>query len=169
MTMDDQVSTSAASTKPRRRWYQFNLRTLLIFITIVAALLATTVKIYDWYQFIPLSTKLAIVNADFNTQYKLFNDPNPLQEPPITEDEVVRAIESKVPNLKILPRMKARFLKIAETRRIPRDRRDASFDYFPVNDTYWIRLCVGGYGLPIRDTGRKVEPVPQKKNGNGAP
>jgi hypothetical protein len=30
MTMDDQPSTSAKSPKPRRRWFQFSLRTLLV-------------------------------------------------------------------------------------------------------------------------------------------
>jgi hypothetical protein len=30
MTMDDQLPKSVASTKPRRRWYQFSLRTMLI-------------------------------------------------------------------------------------------------------------------------------------------
>ena len=48
----DQMPNTAEPEKPRIRWFQFRLRTLLLCATLVAAILCTVgmLRVWDWAQ-----------------------------------------------------------------------------------------------------------------------
>ena len=160
------MEASSMADHPRRARLRprFRLRTLLGSVAGVAMLLAAAGPLYYRFTSFPLSQA---VNT-FNTRdaYSELEHGAPL-----TEDEVVAAIEAQLYRLDTNPEIKRTFQRIARTRRLPEG---ATFDRFPVVRTaaakgvarveYWcINLSVmtgpdSGYGLRVRETVPSDEP-----------
>lgn len=150
------------SDQPNKRgsWFRFRLRTLVLAVAFVAILMVAGRNFYDWYT----STPLAESVFAFNARAKL--DPIEMHEPPITEDEIVLAIESQLPTLDASDYVKAVSSRIARTRRLPRG---ASLDSIPGYmpspghryTVWWINLNIitgpkSGYAMRIRETDNPV-------------
>ena len=101
------------STAPKRRWLQFGLRGLSVSIVVVALMIWGGQAIVDRYYSIPLSTETASFNARAAT------DPIGALEPLLTEDEVIRSIESQLPTLEATEQVKSIYRRIIRTHRLP--------------------------------------------------
>jgi len=148
------------SAKNSTRWrWQFGLRFLFLAIAVVALLIWGTRKFRDWYYSIPLADAV----ASFNARAK--EDSVGRLEPPLTEDEVIAAIQSQLPTLDASKQVKTIYREIARTRRIPRRGTLEAMPGFGSGPAqkcvWWINLDVmtsknAGYGLRIRATNDPV-------------
>jgi hypothetical protein len=135
---------------PPRRRFRFSLRTLFVAVTVVALILYGGSALLNWYFSFPLADEVSRYNA--STADTASGDKQPL-----TEDEVIAAIESQLPTLEAPERDKRIYRDIIRTRRLPRG---GSLQGFVVHqaDPYWaINLEVlmdekSGFGLRIRET-----------------
>ena len=136
------------------RSLQFGLRTLIVGIAVVALFIIIAGRLYEWRTSIPLSQAVDAFNMCTEESGPQYGDP-------LSEDEVVTAIESQLPTLNANAQVTAILTRI----RIPND---ASFEAFRVtegptatrssNAKLWgINLTImtgpkSGYGLRIRET-----------------
>jgi len=138
------------------RWrLQFGLRFLFFSIAAVALLIWGSRRLYDWYTSIPLADAVASFNS------KAQADSVGRLEPPLTEDEVVTAIESQLPTLDASRQVKSIYREIVRTRRVPRRGSLEAMPGFGSGPSqkvvWWINLDLmtnknTGYGLRIRAT-----------------
>jgi hypothetical protein len=141
-------------------FFRFRLITLIVVIAALAVLFVAGMRAYEWYTSTPLSASVDAFNVLART------DAVGKHEPPLTEDEIVTAIETQLPTLKASHQVKAIFARIARTRRLPRGALLNSIPgYEPVAGkrytVWWINLDVmtgptSGYGLRIRETDNPV-------------
>ena len=164
--MSDQKSSS-------RGRIRYRLRTLIAAMAFVAFVLVVSRNLYDWYTSTPLE---AAVSA-FNTRAGL--DPIGKHEPPLSGDEVVAAIQRRVPTLGAGPRVKAIYSRIARTRRLPRGASLSSNTTYATGNglgkteqftVWWVNLDVMtgpqiGYSLRIRETDDPVVTLSRSVDG----
>lgn len=147
-------------TNSRRPRVRFGIRTLILIIAVAAVLIVAGRSLYHRYTTIPLSQSVAAFNATASEH------PVGRHEPPLTEEEIVKAIEAQLPTLDASDKVKSIYSRIAKSRRLPLD---ADLDpipgYSPSSGerytVWWINLNVmtgpnSGYGLRIRETDNPV-------------
>jgi hypothetical protein len=136
-----------------RRRLQFGLRFLFFSVAAVALLVWGARRFYDWYTSVPLADAVATFNAEAQA------DPVGQLEPPLTEHEVVAAIQSQLPTLDASRKVKSIYREIIRTRRVPHRGSLEAMPGFGSGPTqkmvWWINLDVmtserTGYGLRIR-------------------
>src|SRR5687767_5474663 len=94
---------------------RFNLRLLFLAIALIALLTWGAVTLREWYVSIPLADAVASFNAN------AAHDPVGRLEPPLTEDEIVAAVNAQLPTLADADsQVKAIYRRIARTGRLPR-------------------------------------------------
>lgn len=129
---------------------------MLLVVLVVALMLWAGPEIYQRVTSIPLIDAIANFNA------RAQSSSVGKYEPPLTENEVIAAIQAQLPTLEASPRVKSIYQKIANTRRLPRG---GTFNDIPAYQprsgpqqiVWWINLEVmtgknTGYGLRIRNT-----------------
>jgi hypothetical protein len=155
------------SDRPKKRgsWFRFRLRTLILAVAFVPIVIVAGPYLYDWYTSSPLADSVSAFNLRASAH------PVGMHQPPITEDEIVSAIESQLRTLDASDQVKTIYSRIARTRRLPRGASLASLasipGYIPTpgeqHTVWWINLEVmtgpkSGYGLKIRGTDNPVPP-----------
>jgi hypothetical protein len=113
------IDTHNSDAQRRQRHpLQFGLRTLIVATTVIALFIVFSGRIYDWYTSIPMSQAVKAFNMRMEKS-------RPEYGGPLSEDEVVKAIESQLPSLDASAPVRAIFTQIARTRRLPNN---AAFD-----------------------------------------
>jgi hypothetical protein len=157
------LDNNSKDSKPRS-FFRFQLRTLFILVAVVALLTVAGIQVYERYHSFPISEAIDKVNAS------ILNNSNEVIETPVTEEEVIRAIESKLPTLNdASEQVKSILRRIVSSRRIPER---GTLDFFPIGHApadgsgrIWIISLVfytsekAGYGLHIRETDHRTEKV----------
>lgn len=145
-------------------WFRFRLRTLLVAVAVVAIALLVAFRLYDHFTSVPLADAVAAFNA------KSAADSVGKHEPPLTEDEIVAAIEAQLPNLDATDEVKSVYARIARKRRLPKDASLSSVSAYSSSygdglgqrvTVWWIDLDImidasSGYTLRIRRTDQPV-------------
>lgn len=148
--------------KYRSSLVRFSLRTLLYAVAVLAILLTIATLLYQRYNAVP-TIPLADLVASFNARYG--DDPVGKYEPPITEAEIVAAINAAInlqlPSLEASTRAKAIYSKIVQTKRVPQDTSLYAMNGWELKDgtsytVWWVNLDVrigknAGFGLRIRE------------------
>lgn len=118
------VSRKTNDGPHRRRinFVRYRLRTLIAAVTVVAIVLVAADPIYDWFTSIPLSQAVDRFNAQAEST-------TPGYGAPLTEDEIVEAIENQLPTLNASTPVRSALSRIARTRRFPNN---AALDDFPI-------------------------------------
>jgi hypothetical protein len=140
------------------RQVRFSLRSILIAITLVAVSLVVGARVYDWYVAVPTMPLADAIEA-FNSKYAEHLVGK--YEPPLTEGEVVAAINGQMSSLPAGSKVKTIYANIARSKQIPVNATLVAIPGFqPSNGTtytvWWINLDVqtakySGYGLRIRE------------------
>jgi hypothetical protein len=142
-------------SQTRTSWLRFTMRAMLVFVFVIAMLLWSGREIYDRYH----SVSLADLVATFNEHSKANTEVGPY-EPPLTTDELVSAINKKIPLLDASPAINATFAKIAKSQRAPEGSKLDSIELYTdekgQHAVWWIRFIIQssdrvGYALAIRD------------------
>jgi hypothetical protein len=148
-----------SDARSSKRWLpRFGLRALLFVVFVTAVGLFGGRAIYQWWTAVatvPLSQAVDLFNIQANQ-----NEVGVL-EPPLTEDEVVAAIQVQLPTLNAWPHVTPIFEQIATTRQLPADARLYFFAAWepknsPRKIVWWINLDVvtrkgSGFALRIRE------------------
>jgi hypothetical protein len=108
--------------------FRFGLRAMLAMVLAVALLLWGATVFYDRYNSTPLAEAIAWFNSPptYDTKVNIESVNEALQSyhlrwhPPLTETEVIDAINKQVPLADAPPQVNAAFRKIARTHRIPK-------------------------------------------------
>jgi hypothetical protein len=143
---------------------RFQLRTPFILVAVVALLTVAGIDIYERYHSIPLSETIDKVNASIQ------NHSNEVIEKPLTEEEVIRAIESQLPTLDdASEQVKSILRKIVSSRKMPER---GTLTFFPIGsppaDDSGRIWCINlefqtgptsGYGLQLRQTDHRSEEI----------
>jgi len=129
---------------------------MLLATTLIVCCLVAGPKLYDWYTSVPLSEAV----ADFNSVASRHEVGK--HEPPITEKEIVTAIESQLTNLAASAHVKDLYERFVRTHRLPRGARLDSISGSGSSSgedrtVWWINLDVmtgpkSGYAMRIRET-----------------
>src|SRR5664279_4617797 len=106
-------------TSPRRRWYQFGLRSMLVALTTTALLIWGAREFHEWNFSLPLSQAI----ASYNSAHRVDGQPE------LTDNEVIASIESQLPDLAASPQVKAIYANILRTRRLPRTAESVSYTH----------------------------------------
>jgi len=143
-----------------KRHVRFSMRTLLLMVLVLAALLWCVPEAFERYRSVPIADAIVI----FNTRAQ--NSSVGRYEPPLTEREVIAAIMAQLPALKASSQVNSIYQKIASTRRLPEGAGFYEIPGFqprngPQQVVWWINLDVStgknsGYGLRIRETNDPV-------------
>jgi hypothetical protein len=153
--MDAPADMMVGSVASRRR-FQFGMRTMLLLVLASALLLWFGRVAYQRYNSIALRDAISAFNV------RVQNNSVGKHEPPLTESEVIAAINEQLPTLDATAHVRSIYRRIAATGRLPLDAElDEIPGYQPRNgpsrDVWWINLNVmtgptSGYGLRIRET-----------------
>jgi len=146
---------------PKRRWFQFSLRGLFLAIAIGALIVWGGQRFLDWYQSVPLADEVASFNArEAGNQFR--------RMVPLTEEQVVVAIESQLPIIDASQPVNAIYSRIVRTRRLPRGA-SLSTTGRPVTPNSrefvpWVDLDVmtgkrTGYTLKVREMAYSAVPT----------
>ena len=140
------------------------IATLIVAVAIFVVVIVAGREPYEWYTSIPLDETVAAFNSMANKH------PVGKHEPPITEDEIVDAIESQLPNLDASDQIQAIYKRIARTRRLPRGTQLSTVSSFVPSQgenytVWWVNLVVmtgpqSGYGMRIRETNSPIAAAP---------
>lgn len=140
--------------------FRFGIRSILLVTLLVCIGLWGGPRFYEWYRSIPLSQEVASFNARAAT------DSIGEHEPPISEAEIVKTIEAKLPTLNAGHKVESIYARIIRTRRLPRGAQlDYVPGYSPANgrkySVWWVNLNVPtgknrGYALRIRENNNTV-------------
>jgi hypothetical protein len=92
--------------------FRFDVKTMLVIVALLALGLTFAPRIYEWYWSVPLADAVDELNSRYDWLY------TEKGEPVLTEQEVISAIQSKLPTL-FSRELKEIFSRIVRTHRLP--------------------------------------------------